>query len=309
MQDIPYYLFRHIDLTHSSLCGLAMLKPGWCHIKRCLDIETVLIIGKNGSAIIEDDGREFEIKENRALLLPATHLHRGTIPATEPLSYWWFHLYQSINLDEELRVFLPKQIESSKAKELLSLPEKNPALFRDGIILPQIMDLSSPELIRNLCGEALQAFVSSTSSYMLYHNTLQKLMLELGKQSVASVSTAQNLNAQNSLVKRILELLESELTNPNASVKYFADALCVNSDYLGRCFKGVMSQPVGQYLTRRRVELACARLRESNKSVEEVAKECGFGSRRQFFDDFKRHTGKTPSMYRSDSAYIGINTL
>ena len=67
--------------------------------------------------------------------------------------------------------------------------------------------------------------------------------------------------------------------------------------------------PVGQYISRRRVELACSRLRENNLNMAEVAAECGFGSRRQFFEVFRQHTGKTPAAYRAESAYVGINVL
>ena len=308
--DLPYYQLRRVDATRSPVCGLAMLNPGWCHMRRCLETETVLLIGKRGSAVIEDDGTPFEIAAARMLLLPAGHLHRGTKPAREPLSYWWFHFYQCVALDDELRLFLPVRMAADKAHDALRRHD-SAALFKDGIVLPQSMPLSKPDLVGNLCGEALQEFARSDFSPMAYNSAVQRLLLELGRESVAqAVEQAQSDGgAPHALVRQVLQLLESELSNPNASVKYFADALGVNADYLGRCFKEVMSAPVGQYLSRRRVELACSRLRESNRSVEAVAAECGFGSRRQFFDEFKRRTGKTPAVYRAESAYVGINAL
>ncbi|MCR5724849.1 MAG: AraC family transcriptional regulator [Treponema sp.] len=311
--QIPYYYFRHLDGTRSQVSGLAMLNPGWCHIRRRLETETVLIVGKKGSALIEDNGRSFEIAAGRMLLLPAGHLHVGARPVKEALSYWWFHFYQCISLDDEMRIFLPKALDQEQAQSFLQAPEKEPALFRDGIILPQTMALSRPSLTGTLCSEALEAFAREKESPLAYYNALIRLLLELGRQSAEQAQAIKESRGPESssraLVKQVLELLENELSNHNASVKFFADRLGVNADYLGRCFKEVMKTPVGQYVSRRRVELASSRLRESNRSVEEIAAECGFGSRRQFFDEFKRRTGKTPAAYRAESAYVGINAL
>ncbi|WP_407425067.1 helix-turn-helix domain-containing protein [Treponema sp.] len=302
-----YYHLRRVDSTRSPVCGLAMLNPGWIHMRRSLETETVLLIGKKGSAKIEDNGNSFEIAENKMLLLPASHLHRGVEPCSRAVSYWWFHFYQCVELDDELRIFLPKQIDEAEASLLAS--EKKSSVRKTDIILPQSMELLNPERIGNLCGEALHSFSEPDFSSMAYNIAVQKILLELEKQFFKGVRETSEKTAVSTLVKKTLELLESELSNPNASVKYFADRLCVNPDYLGRCFKEVMKIPVGKYLNLRRVELACSRLRESNHRVEEIAFECGFGSRRQFFEEFKRKTGKTPSAYRAESAYIGINVL
>lgn len=305
--SIPCYHLRRVDSTRSPVCGLAMLNPGWCHIRRCLETETVLIIGKKGSALIEDDGNVFEIGENKMLLLPAGHLHRGVQSVAKPVSYWWFHFYQCVELDDELRIFLPKKIDETEVNSFLQ--KKSSEILKNGLILPQSMNLLNSERIGNLCGEALQAFSNREFSPMSYNIAVQKILLELGNQFARQTREISEKDASNILVKKILELLDGELSNPNVSVKYCADKLCVNPDYLGRCFKEVMKIPVGKYINLRRVELACSRLRESNHRVEEIAFECGFGSRRQFFDEFKRKTGKTPSAYRAESAYVGVNVL
>lgn len=308
-----YYHLRHIDKVHSRECGLAMLNPGWCHMRRIMETESVLIIGKRGSAVLEDNGTQFEINEGSMLLLPAGHLHRGTQPVSKPLSYWWFHFNQFNQIDDEIHLYLPRALPEAEAVSALGNPQKKCALFKNGIILPQTMPLCRPELIKTLCSEALQLFASSEFSLLAYNNALERLLLELQAdaltQTAAVTSGEAQKSASHTLVKKVLEKIESELSNPNASVKYFADALSVNADYLGRCFKQVQHEPVGQYINRRRIELACNRLRENNFPVETVAAECGFGSRRQFFDEFKRRTGTTPAAYRAESAYVGINAL
>lgn len=304
-----YYHLRRVDCTRSSVCGLAMLNPGWCHMRRCLETETVLLIGKRGSAQLEDDGTPLEIAAGRMLLLPAGHVHCGMYPVEQPLSYWWFHFYQCLVYDDELRIYLPKRLDDDEAHRVLAGHAAAESPYRHSVVLPQHMELAQPELVGNLCGEALREYAHSVDSPMAYNNAVQRLLLELGRESMTAVQSRSETGASHALVQQVLELLESELSNPNASVKFFADALGVNADYLGRCFKEVTAQPVGQYLNRRRVELACSRLRESNRSVEKIATACGFGSRRQFYDEFKRRTGKTPAAYRAESAYVGVHAL
>ena len=306
---VPHYHFRHVDATRSPVCGLAMLNPGWTHIRRCLETETVLLIGKKGHALIEDDGLSFEISEGKMLLLPAGHVHRGLERAEPPLSYWWFHFYQGLTLDDEMRIFLPKRLCGEELDSFFSSAVFRSKMQKDGIILPQTMEIERFEMVGNLCGEALELFASGGDSPLAYNNAVERILLELGRQFDEKTQAARSEGKSSPLVKKILELMENELSNPNASVKYFADRLNLNPDYLGRAFKEEMNVPLGQYISRRRVELACSRLRENNNNIEEVARECGFGSRRQFFDVFRQLTGKTPASYRADSAYVGINVL
>ncbi|MBQ4378101.1 MAG: helix-turn-helix transcriptional regulator [Treponema sp.] len=306
---MPYYHLRRVDSTLSPVCGLAMLNPGWTHIRRCLETESVLLIGKKGHALIEDNGLPFEISEGKMLLLPAGHIHRGLERAEKPLSYWWFHFYQGVHLDDEMRIFLPKKLCDKELDLIFSSADSRLDMLKNGIILPQSMEIERFDMVGNLCGEALGLFASGGDSPLAYNNAVERILLELGRQFVEKTLASQSEGKSNPLVKKILESLEDELSNPNASVKFLADQLGLNADYLGRAFKESMNVPLGQYISRRRVELACSRLCENNDTIEEVARDCGFGSRRQFFEVFRQFTGKTPASYRADSAYVGINAL
>ena len=305
----PCYHIRQLAATYSPVCGLAMLNPGWTHIQRQLKTESVLLIGKKGRALIEDGGLPFEISEGKMLLLPAGHIHRGLEKAEKPLSYWWFHFYQCQEVDDELRIFLPKRIYEEELPLIFSSEGSRADIVKDGIILPQSMEIKNFDLIGNLCGEALQAFSSGSGSNLAFNNAVEKILLELGRQFEEKMLDSGRSGKSNPLVKKILESLEDELSNPNASVKFLADQLGLNADYLGRVFKEEMNLSLGHYISRRRVELAYSRLRESNGNMEEIARDCGFGSRRQFFEVFRQLTGKTPASYRADSAYLGINAL
>ena len=71
-----------------------------------------------------------------------------------------------------------------------------------------------------------------------------------------------------------------------------------NPDYLGRLFKTVMSRPIGVYINDQRVHYSVTRLVSTSDTVEKVAHECGFASRRNYIRQFKARMGATPSEIR-----------
>ena len=306
-----YYVFNHVELTQSPVSGLAMLNPLWCHMKRKLSNETVLIFGRKGSAKIQVGDEIYDVKPDRMLLMPARVLHKGTEQIKKSASYFWVHFYECEEKRNEIRYFLPQKMTDAESEKFLSEPDEFYEVAEKSIVLPQYMDVQNSAVYTNLFNEILMEQKSPSFSPLVKNILVQRLLLEFASEfrdSVSALSVSEK-SAGEDLTKKILAILEDELCNPDASVKYFASILGVNADYLGRCFKGVMKISVGQYIQRRRVELSCSRLRETNASVDEVSLQCGFGSRRQFYEEFKKITGKTPAQYRNESAYVGINAL
>ena len=304
-----YFLFKHVDYTFSPVCGMAVLNPGWCHIKRKLETESVLIFGKKNTTLITEEGNTLEVKPGRMILLPANRLHFGKEAIKQSVSYYWIHFFQTITTEDEKRYFLPKLMEEKEALTILSSPQIYYERLKDSIILPQVIDTVNSVPFNNLFNEILSEFKNPGFSPLIYKNLVVKLLLEFSRECFNSESIKSNAQEGSAVVNKILVILEEELSNPNASVKYFADKLKLNADYIGRCFKEAMHISIGQYIARRRIDVACTRLRETYDSIDNIASFCGFGSRREFYDEFKKITGKTPALYRSESAVIGINTL
>jgi AraC-like DNA-binding protein len=304
-----YFLFRHIDQTLSPVCGCAMLSPGWIHLTRKMETDSVLILGRKNTALLDDEGERLEIRPGRIVLLPANRLHRGLEPITEPVSYYWVHFSQCIVTDDEKRYLLPKLVEEKEAKTILGSREIAYQRIPDGVLLPQMIDVKESEPLYNLFAQLLAEHEKPGCSPMIYRLMTAQLLLRVYSECFALYAPSSETGAKPSLVQQAVIIIEEKLSDPNASVKYFADELHVNDDYLGRCFKEAMHISVGQYIVRKRIELACMRLRETHDSIDSIAVQCGFGSRRQFYDQFQMITGKTPGAYRTDSAFIGTITL
>ncbi len=319
------YRISNFDTTKSSVCGCAMLSPGWCHMKRHLENESVLIFGRKNSALIDDEGSELEVKKNRIILLPAGHTHKGVEAVKKDVSYFWIHFYQRVELENEVRYFIPEKILAEDAEEIYQNEFKNLRSCSDAnkfsenrkdnsIILPQVFDPDNPSSYADVFFEILHEYEKPSFSGLYYNHLVRGLLLKISKDySESCYREIENSGKRSSqifsVVQKLLLNMENELSNPNASLKYFADKMGMNADYLGRCFKKEMNVSIWHYITRKRIELACLRLRETNFSVEQIALDCGFSSKRQFYDDFRKITGKTPARYRDESAYIGINIL
>ena len=100
---------------------------------------------------------------------------------------------------------------------------------------------------------------------------------------------------------RLLELIESNLRNPDLTPATIARMGHVSTRYLHLLFEQ-QGESVRRYVQRRRLE-ECARvLRDrlrDTKSVTDIACEQGFNSTSQFCRAFREHYGVTPTDYRA----------
>ena len=89
-------------------------------------------------------------------------------------------------------------------------------------------------------------------------------------------------------------------TTPTLSLKEMAKALGLTQKRLGQLFKNQEKfNNLGEYLTEKRFLLACELMRKNPEwTIEAVAKEAGFLTRRTFQDVVKAHLGLTPSQFR-----------
>lgn len=84
------------------------------------------------------------------------------------------------------------------------------------------------------------------------------------------------------------------------SLEQIAAELFMSSSYLSRIMKERTGNGFGYWLNYYRIEAAKKSLSNSEKSIEEVASECGYHSYRIFSENFRKYTGKTASTWRLD---------
>jgi AraC-like DNA-binding protein len=77
-----------------------------------------------------------------------------------------------------------------------------------------------------------------------------------------------------------------------------AQYVCISEDYLTYCFRQELGTTPMQYLQRYRVNQAKLLLKNSQKSITEIALEVGFTDSGYFSRVFHRQTGMSPEAFR-----------
>lgn len=81
-------------------------------------------------------------------------------------------------------------------------------------------------------------------------------------------------------------------------VSTIADEIGYNPSYLSRVFKLETGIGFVQYLTKKRMDVACKYLRETNMSVARIAEQSGYTDDKYFSRIFKKEFGHSPGEYR-----------
>ena len=84
----------------------------------------------------------------------------------------------------------------------------------------------------------------------------------------------------------------------SVSLEELAQRFFMRRSYLTRSFRNVTGFSVVEYMTYIRIQKAQQLLRESDRSITEIADLCGFGNITYFEKVFKTTTGHTPVQYR-----------
>lgn len=140
--------------------------------------------------------------------------------------------------------------------------------------------------------------IASSTSYvrdMKIHEKISGLLVLLMEETqTANVGTA---SAKIPQLQRIKEYLDEnytrKITLDDLSAKFY-----INKFYLLEIFKQHYGMGVNEYMIHMRITKAKRLLRFSDKTVEEIAYDCGMNSLHYFSRIFKKVEGLSPSEYR-----------
>ena len=102
------------------------------------------------------------------------------------------------------------------------------------------------------------------------------------------------------LVKRTLDYIAENLSKPFGAAQ-IADALGVSRNLLDKHFRADLNRSIGSEITRQRIAMAKLLLRNTDKTVAEIAKRTGFCTPSHLSNTFRDITGETPRHYRMNT--------
>lgn len=101
-------------------------------------------------------------------------------------------------------------------------------------------------------------------------------------------------------IHQVKNLLDENFATPTFQIERFCHDVGMSHAHLLRLFKEAYGVTLIQYITQKRVELACELLRTTDLSVSSVAYSCGFSDENHFMKTFKRLTGLSALRYRRE---------
>ena len=148
-------------------------------------------------------------------------------------------------------------------------------------------------------------FFAYNNEYSLYDNAFNileaKSLDDLHKHITGTITRIEQLvNTAdfNSLVKSALLYMERNFQNPNLSIVDIATGCNVNANYLCGTFKSITGETINHYVNNLRINKAKNLILDTNKSIAEISKLCGFNDAKYFCKVFAKYTNHTPTSFK-----------
>lgn len=106
-------------------------------------------------------------------------------------------------------------------------------------------------------------------------------------------------------LRRAREIVEDRFRGP-LRVGDVADEVGIHRAHLSRAFHGRYGEPIGDYVRRRRLEWATARITATDEPLAVIATRAGFSDQSHLTRAFKARMGVTPYDYRRRAGLAGL---
>ena len=130
------------------------------------------------------------------------------------------------------------------------------------------------------------------------HETLEKY-LKLIEVRDEKQETRVKKQEVDPMLQRVMQFIEENIGNSEASVGDMAEAAATSRSGLQRKLKQAMGITPQDLLREARIKHACHLLRDTGKTVAEVAYACGFTDPKYFSRCFKQSTGQSPTDFKN----------
>lgn len=97
-----------------------------------------------------------------------------------------------------------------------------------------------------------------------------------------------------------ISYIEEHYRSP-ITMQELADTVYLSPDYLGRIFRQITGESISARIQRVRIRHACYLLTATERTVADIAVDCGFRDTKFFYHVFKKHMGISPGDYRSQT--------
>lgn len=159
------------------------------------------------------------------------------------------------------------------------------------------VNMQHPYEFENMTLELInKANKSDVASCMDISSSMHLILNSIYSSALATVSRKKELNYD---VQTAIAFIENNYSS-SITVDDMIENIHISKYHFIRSFRKVMGITPYSYLTNYRITMSKTLLRTTDKTVSEIAEECGFLDTSNFITQFKKHTGQKPLGYRRD---------
>lgn len=250
----------------------------WKHQNfRLTDYE--LFVMTEGILYLNYNHEKFIVKKGEYLLLPPSSSWRQGFKPSYCAFYW---LHFATQPGELPLIITPETI--------LPPPDQYFTLPQTGII-------PKPERVVILMKQ-LQDIVKSKYPAISLNTMSTSILMELFGQLTLVPPIENYSENQKQIYYDIMDYIKTNISR-NIKIAEIAAAFGYNEKYISHRFAEICGIPLKQYILKTKIDQANYMLTDTNKSINEIAKDLGFSDSHNFSRTYKKITGLSPSEYRN----------
>ncbi len=231
----------------------------------------LLIYTVKGTGVITSNGSEAAIPAGNGIVIDCRTPHAYKT-ASDEWDFYWVHIKGS----------------GTEPISALSAPY--------GLRASEVADNATFERLIKRVMQSMR--INDVASSIQISSDLHRLFLVLAR----SVIEAENFGQKREYAKEIDIVTDYIKDNYQSSITIddMLSSIHLSKYHFIRIFKRIMGTTPYSYLTNYRINMAKRMLRLTDKSIAEIASDCGFMDTSNFITHFKKSTGVKPVQYRRD---------
>ncbi len=220
----------------------------------------ILLFTVSGEGKISVGGKDFITRQGEVVLIPKNHAHTYRGVAHGLWEFYWLH-YMGEHAD---------------------------LLARDILMSGEFHFDVGEKRLRLLMEDYFEKSEKGVKKEISDSEFLDGVLTLLLKRSVET--------AEDEKMEQMLHFLEEE---NDFSLEALAEKFHYSKEYLIRMFQKNLGVSPYRYQLMLRLKRSCEALKMSNKTIEEIAADCGYRTVGSYSSQFKKKFGMTPSEYRA----------
>ena len=268
--------------------------------KMDIDVTEFLLIGhlKEGkeTLITDDINKEYTINTGDIFIIKPKEYHQ--IYVEKGGSFKHIVHFNKEEIKDGLKLVYQSQKELLELKdydENISIPISNNILSDNSIIV---------DIMNKLCNfvffnknKEMDDILKNIYKQQLFFNLLEKQLIE----KIDINEELQNKTIKSELIKRIYRSIDyiKENTSNRITIDELANVSNLSRFHYTRIFKNVTGKSPYQYIQDEKIKKAKAYLKNTNKSITEIAFLLGFSTQSAFSNFFFRIVGVSPSIFKN----------